>query len=169
MSTAVLAFIGVLIGAGVAALASVTTALVTARQTERRETRARLFDVRREVYVEAMRAAGIARHAVANAITEDVGVGVAQTASFMAQLELLGTPEVHRAYGELLVPLVEAVNRRAALPPDATADDVASFFGSPEMQQLAEVVGRAEVRLRDLMRRNLGNPPLGVVDLLGGQ
>ena len=34
-------------------------------------------------------------------------MSIAQTSMFMAQLELLGTPEVHHAYGELMVPLVE--------------------------------------------------------------
>jgi hypothetical protein len=108
----------------------VITALVTARLTERRETRARLFDVRRQVYVEALRAVSIARHAVTDPIPDDMGVSVAQSSMFMAQLELLGTPEVHRAYGELMVPLVEAVERRATLPHDATVEDYEGLYSS---------------------------------------
>ena len=55
---------GVLLGAVVATGSSLVTALVTAELTERRKTRARLFDVRREFYVEALRATGVARHAI---------------------------------------------------------------------------------------------------------
>lgn len=65
---------GVLLGAVVATGSSLVTALVTAELIERREARARLFDVRREFYVEALRATGVARHAIVEPIPEGVGV-----------------------------------------------------------------------------------------------
>jgi hypothetical protein len=51
--------------------------------------------------------------------------------------------------------------------PDATADDYEALYSSEEMQALAARVGEAEVRLRDLMRKDLGHGPLGRVDLPG--
>jgi hypothetical protein len=72
VSTAGLAFLGVLVGAGIAAITSVITALLTAKLAERRETRARLFDARRVTYAEAIRATGIARHSILEPIVGDL-------------------------------------------------------------------------------------------------
>jgi hypothetical protein len=87
----------------------------------------------------------------------------------VARMELLGSPEVHRALGELVIPLVDALQKVSGLHrnPQVTVDDYESLFGSEEMQVLAERVGAAEIKLRDLMRRDFGHGPLGKVDLLG--
>lgn len=162
MSDPVLAFVGVLIGAGVAAVTSLITALVTAKLAEGRETRARLFDVRRETYAEALRAAGLLRHGITDPLPEDAVVDMGQVAMFMAQLELLGSADVHRAYGELIAPSVEAAELRLAAQTDAEVD---ALFSSQKMQQLMSEIGDAEVKLRDLMRKDLGGKPLGAVDV----
>jgi hypothetical protein len=90
----------------------------------------------------------------------------------MAELELLGSPGVHRAYGELVIPLGEAfqtaLDARASWPANPTAEDFRALYGTERMQELATTIVDAEVKLRDLMRRDLGGEPIGKVDLLGG-
>ncbi len=147
MSTPLLAFAGVLLGAGVAAFTSVVTVLLTAKLTERRETRARLFDARRQVYVEALHVARLARRSVTEPPREDVSIAVARMSTLMIQLQLLGSLEVHRAYDELVKSLGEWHQ-------DAT------------VAQLGAAVSAAEVKVRDLMRRDLGNTPLSRVNLV---
>jgi hypothetical protein len=87
----------------------------------------------------------------------------------MANMELLGSPEVHRALGELIGPLTAALGHvyRLRENPDATVGDYEALYSSEEMQTLAARVGEAEGRLRDLMRDDLGHGPLGRVELPG--
>jgi len=152
VSAPLLGFLGVLLGAGVAALTNVITALATARLTERRETRARLFDVRRWVYVDALRAVSIARQALVEPVPEDA-IDVRETSQFMAQLELLGSPEVFRAYGRLLDPLTLALEGNMRIE---------------ERANVLNVIRAAEAHLRDFIWGDLGGAPLGFADLPSG-
>lgn len=169
MADPVLAFVGVLIGAGVAALASVITALVTARLAGGRETRARLFDARREFYVEALRAVGIARHAIDSPIPEAVAADIPErTVTFMAQMELLGSKAVVTAYGDLVNAVLMLLQLRQQVLPDGGQwgdAEMAQFMTTVEVQTLGQAIYVAETRLRDLMRTDLGTPVLGPLAL----
>jgi hypothetical protein len=169
VSKETVAFWAVLIGAGIAAIASVIATLLTAKLAERRERRARLFDTRRTTYAEALHAASVAKYALTEPVIGDPGMDTQRVGQFMAELELLGSPEVYRAYGELMAPLGEAMARvmqgRASLPKKPTQADFEAAFGSEEIRQLVAAIGPAEVKLHDLMRKDLGEKGMGEVYL----
>jgi hypothetical protein len=165
VSKEAIAFWAALIGAGVGAISSAITALLTARFTERRERRARLFDARRVVYVEALRGTSLGRFAITNPVLGDPGMGIEHVSRFMAELELLGSPDVYRAYGELSGLVFEALGIveqvRSSWTDEPTEAEIQALRGSERMRQLVAALGPAETKLRDAMRKDLGEEAMG--------
>jgi hypothetical protein len=146
VSKETVAFWAVLIGAGIAAIGSVIATLLTAKLAERRERRARLFDTRRTTYAEALHAASVAKYALTEPVIGDPGMDTQRVGQFMAELELLGSPEVYRAYGELMAPLGDGQG-------DASSGFVAEEADAGRLRGCLRLGGDTAARRCDRPRR----------------
>jgi hypothetical protein len=154
----------ILLGALIAAGASVATALITAWLTRQRETRARLFDARREVYTEALRFVSLAQHTITAPPSPHLGAAPLDASRIMAELELLGSPTVHSSFVDLTMKTIDTHEFRNHLLEPATSDDEALQLmrNSSELDQQLRALQILQGNLVSKMRKDLGGQDLRV-------
>lgn len=150
---------GPLLGAVIAAAAVWLTATFTARATERRETRARLFTERRAIYVDVLHHLS----ATTNALMTNVPIGLInpnKIPPMMAQMELLASPQViaaHRAAADALSELSQFRD------PDSDEAPLGSMAAvEARLTELSRLNRDAQGVLRDAMRAELGSGPAAI-------
>jgi hypothetical protein len=163
-SKAVEKILQVLLGALIAAGASLIAALLTAWLARRRETRARLFDVRREAYTEALRFVSLAQHTITAPPTPHLGAAPLDASRIMAELELLGSPAVHSAFVDLTMNTIETHEFRHHLVEAAKSDDEAIQLmrDSSDLDQQLRSLQILQGKLISKMRKDLGGQDLRV-------
>jgi hypothetical protein len=156
--------IQVLVGALIAAGASLVTAWLTELLTRKRETRGRLFDVRRELYAEALRFVSVAQHTITENIAEDAGFAPFDASRIIAQLEVLASPGVHSTIVLLSYRIPEVVELRDTIAAQAENDEQAleALRGSAEMARSLRALQDLQATLVSHMRRDLEAKALSV-------
>lgn len=129
--------------------------LLTTLMTHSNDKRIRMFEIKRTVYAEALRSLSVARYALGKHLTPDHGFAPTDMSQIVAQLELIGSPNVHTIFITLWYELQEAFNvQEQAATNDGAA--VRTLF------DLLERITADEDELISRMRSELGGRQLRV-------